>query len=239
MRAGVAVSLALSVNIELLFRESGDDPSERIRAAAHHGITVVEIWSHSDKDLGVIEKALAATGSTLHTLLIEGRHTLADAACRLGCRRIVTGSGVGLPYLKRAVQHGIVVDALKAGADIAAERGVTILPERWTGQRDCALCGISVTPGRSVWNTSRPWNPAPPLRSVRTRPPARRMPRWWETSGCGASSASLGSVTRAGSSAKRSKRESRNEDANARKAAASDSSAAWGKSGTKQQNINI
>ncbi|WP_431873832.1 TIM barrel protein [Amycolatopsis sacchari] len=139
------MSLPLSVNVELLFREAGDDLGDRIRAAADHGYGVVEIWSHSDKDLDSIEKALADTGSTLHTMLVEGRLTLADAstheaftghvraaveaARRLGCTRIVTGSGVGLPYLKRAVQHGIVVEALKAGADIAAEHGVTIVLE--------------------------------------------------------------------------------------------------------------
>ena len=50
-------------------------------------------------------------------------------AWRLGCTWIVTGSGTGLPYLKRAVQHGVVVEALKAGADVAAEYGVTIVLE--------------------------------------------------------------------------------------------------------------
>ncbi|MQY39953.1 Hydroxypyruvate isomerase [Streptomyces sp. RB17] len=135
----------LSVNVELLFREAGDDLGERIRAAADHGIGTVEIWSHSDKDLDGIRKALDATGSSLRTLLVEGRLTLADArtreeflghvraaaeaAVRLGCTRIVTGSGVGLPYMKRAVQHSVVVDALKAGAEIAAAHGVTILLE--------------------------------------------------------------------------------------------------------------
>lgn len=136
---------SLSANVELLFKEAGDDIGERIRAAADHGIGVVEIWSHSDKDVDAIRKALDTTGSSLHTLLIEGRLTLADAkthdaflghvraaaetAARLGCTRIVTGSGVGLPYMKRAVQHGIVVDALKAGAEIAAQHGVAILLE--------------------------------------------------------------------------------------------------------------
>ncbi|MFZ3561776.1 MULTISPECIES: TIM barrel protein [unclassified Streptomyces] len=138
-------ALPLSVNVELLFREAGDDLGDRIRAAADHGIGAVEIWSHSDKDLPGLQKALDATGSSLHTLLIEGRLTLADAsthpafldhvraasetAARLNCTRIVTGSGVGLPYMKRAVQHGIVVDALKAGAEIAAAHGVSILLE--------------------------------------------------------------------------------------------------------------
>ncbi|MGW2343556.1 TIM barrel protein [Streptomyces sp. NPDC001661] len=138
-------TLPLSVNVELLFREAGDDLGDRIRAAADHGIDTIEIWSHSDKDPAALQKALDATGSSLHTLLIEGRLTLADAsthaafldhvraaskaAARLNCTRIVTGSGVGLPYMKRAVQHGIVVDALKAGAEIAAEHGVSILLE--------------------------------------------------------------------------------------------------------------
>lgn len=135
----------LSANVELLFKEAGDDIGERIRAAADHGIGVIEIWSHSDKDLGSLQKALDATGSTLHTLLVEGRLTLADAstheafvghvraaaetAARLGCTRIVTGPGVGLPYMKRPVQHAIVVDALKAGAETAASYGVTLLLE--------------------------------------------------------------------------------------------------------------
>ncbi|MEU9060272.1 TIM barrel protein [Streptomyces sp. NPDC048430] len=141
----MSASLPLSVNVELLFKEVGDDLGDRIRTAADHGIGVVEIWSHSDKDLGNVRKALDACGSTLHTLLVEGRLTLADASTReafvghvhaaaqaassVGCTRIVTGSGVGLPYMKRAVQHRIAVDALKAGADIAAEYGVTLLLE--------------------------------------------------------------------------------------------------------------
>ncbi|MEV0597799.1 TIM barrel protein [Streptomyces sp. NPDC050315] len=138
-------NLPLSANIELLFHEVGDDPGERVRAAAEHGIGTVEIWSHSDKDLDALAKALDATGTGLHTLLIEGRLPLSDrnthqeflghvraaaaAAVRLGCSRIVTGSGVGLPYMKRAVQHDIVVEALRAGAEIAAAHGVTILLE--------------------------------------------------------------------------------------------------------------
>ncbi|MET8468773.1 TIM barrel protein [Streptomyces sp. NPDC006422] len=145
MTSSATPALPLSVNVELLFREAGDDLGDRIRAAADHGIRTVEIWSHSDKDLDTIEKALDATGSSLHTSLVEGRLTLADAsthpafldhvraaaetAARLNCTRIVTGSGVGLPYMKRAVQHGIVVEALKAGAEIAAEHGVSILLE--------------------------------------------------------------------------------------------------------------
>ncbi|MPY55638.1 TIM barrel protein [Streptomyces spongiae] len=135
----------LSVNVELLFKEAGDDHGDRIRAAADAGIGLVEIWSHSDKDLDGIEKALNDTSSRVWSMLIEGRAALADAsthegfleqvrrasetARRLGCERIVTGSGIGFPYAKRQKQHGIVVEALKAGADIAAEHGVVIVLE--------------------------------------------------------------------------------------------------------------
>jgi hydroxypyruvate isomerase len=138
-------TLPLSANIELLFKEAGDDLSDRVRAAAEYGIHTVEIWSHSDKDLDALAKTLDATGSRVHTLLVEGRLTLADrstheaflghvrdaaeAATRLGCTRVVTGSGVGLPYMKRAVQHDIVVEALSAGAEIAAAHGVAITLE--------------------------------------------------------------------------------------------------------------
>jgi hydroxypyruvate isomerase len=135
----------ISANVEMLFKEAGEDHGDRIRAAADAGIGTVEIWSHSDKDLDDIEKALSDTGSRLWSMLIEGWVALADVsthegfleqvrkACRtaqrLGCERIVTGSGVSFPYAERQIQHGNVIDALKAGADIAAEHGVVILLE--------------------------------------------------------------------------------------------------------------
>lgn len=137
--------MKLSANIELLFTEAGADFGDRVRAAADAGIDVVEIWRYSDKDLGALRAALDDTGSTVHTVIVEGRAALADAsthepfakqveqACRaaqeIGCTRVVTGSGIGFPYLKRAVQHAIVVDALKTGAEVAARHGVVLVLE--------------------------------------------------------------------------------------------------------------
>lgn len=137
--------MELSASIELLFTEAGDDFADRVRAAADTGITTVEIWQHSNKDLTSLRKALDDCGSSIRTLLVESRAPLADRevrkpfveqvelACRaareLGCTRIVTGSGTGFPFMRRPEQSAIVVDALKAGAEKAAEFDVVLVLE--------------------------------------------------------------------------------------------------------------
>jgi hydroxypyruvate isomerase len=52
----------LSANIELLFKEAGEDAGDRVRAAAAAGFDAVEMWFSTDKDLDSLEKALADTG---------------------------------------------------------------------------------------------------------------------------------------------------------------------------------
>lgn len=137
--------MELSANIELLFTEAGDDFGARIRAAAEAGISVVEIWQHSNKNLDKLARTLDECGSRLWTLLIESRAPLAlrdshkgfleqtELACQaanaLGCRRVVTGSGVGMPFMRRPEQTAIVVDALKQGAEIAARHDVVLVLE--------------------------------------------------------------------------------------------------------------
>jgi len=135
----------LSASIELLFTEAGDDFADRVRAAADAGITTVEIWQHSNKDLPSLRKALDDCHSSVWTLLVESRAPLADRevhksfveqvelACRaaneLGCTRVVTGSGTGFPFMRRPQQTEIVVDGLKAGAEKAAEFDVVLVLE--------------------------------------------------------------------------------------------------------------
>ena len=137
--------MELSANIELLFTEAGEDAGDRVRAAADAGITVVEIWQHSNKDHEALAMALEESGSRLWTLLIEHRAPLVlrdtheafleatrkacQAANALGCRRIVTGSGVGMPFMRRPEQSAIVVEALKAAAEIAARHDVVLVLE--------------------------------------------------------------------------------------------------------------
>jgi hydroxypyruvate isomerase len=134
----------ISVSIETLFTEAGP-MADRVKAAAEMGFDAVEIWTTSDKDLDPLESALDATGVRLWMLVAEPRIRLSDAslhgeywsglrrscevAQRLGCERVVTTSGVGVPFLPRADQHRTVVDALVGAGEIAEQHGVTVALE--------------------------------------------------------------------------------------------------------------
>lgn len=137
--------MKLCTSIELLFTEAGADAADRVRAAADAGVHDVEIWQHSNKDLGRLRKALDDNRVKLWTLLVESRVPLADrnthaswleqvgiscrAARELDCPYVVTSSGTGFPFMRRAQQSAIVVEALKAGAELAAREGVVLLVE--------------------------------------------------------------------------------------------------------------
>src|SRR6478672_4660863 len=137
---------SLSVNLEYMFQEAGDDLGDRVRAAAAAGFDKAEIfWTH-DKDLDALDAALDETGVQLWTVLVDPRttrlvlkethdaflddvrRTVADAV-RLGCPHVVVGSGPAVPYLKRPVQIGIMSEAVARAADIAADAHVTLLVE--------------------------------------------------------------------------------------------------------------
>ncbi|WP_027862084.1 TIM barrel protein [Marmoricola sp. URHB0036] len=137
---------SLSVNLEYMFREAGDDLAARVRAASAAGFDKAEIfWTH-DKDLNALGAALDETGVQLWTVLVDPRttrlvleethdgfledvrRTVADAV-RLRCPNVVVGSGPAVPYLKRPVQIAIMTDAVARAAEIAADSGVTLLVE--------------------------------------------------------------------------------------------------------------
>ena len=137
---------SLSVNLEYMFQEAGDDLASRVRAASAAGFTKAEMfWTH-DKDLDAIAAALDETGIQLWTVLVDPRTTrlvdkdshegfldavrsTAADAVRLGCPHVVVGSGPAVPYLKRPVQIGIVTDVIRRAVDIAEEADVTLLVE--------------------------------------------------------------------------------------------------------------
>lgn len=139
------MSVELSVNLEYMFREAGDDLAARVRAAAAAGYHKVEIFTTHDRDVPALAKALADHGVELWTVVADPRTRLVDPATHegfldlfrraaqdarmLGCRRIVVGSGPAVPYQKRRVQLETVTRAVAAAADIAAEFDVTILIE--------------------------------------------------------------------------------------------------------------
>jgi hydroxypyruvate isomerase len=140
------VSRQLSVNLEYMFTETGDDLPSRVRAAAAAGFAKTEMfWTH-DKDLDALSAALDETGTQMWTVLVDPRttrlvdkdthpgwlddvrRTVADAV-RLGCPHVVVGSGPAVPYLKRPVQLEIVTEAVAGAAEIAADADVTLLLE--------------------------------------------------------------------------------------------------------------
>jgi hydroxypyruvate isomerase len=137
---------SLSVNLEYMFHEAGDDLAARVRAAAAAGFTKAEMfWTH-DKDLDALAAALDETGVQLWTVLVDPRTTrlvdrdthqgfleavrsTAADAVRLGCPHVVVGSGPAVPYLKRPVQIGIVTEVIGRAVDIAEDADVTLLVE--------------------------------------------------------------------------------------------------------------
>jgi hydroxypyruvate isomerase len=137
---------SLSVNLEYMFQEAGEDLPSRIRAASAAGFTKAEMfWTH-DKDLDAIAGALEETGIRLWTVLVDPRTTrlvdrdthpgfldavrsTAADAVRLGCPHVVVGSGPAVPYLKRPVQLDIVTDVIGRAVDIAEDADVTLLVE--------------------------------------------------------------------------------------------------------------
>jgi hydroxypyruvate isomerase len=136
----------LSVNLEYMFTEAGDDLASRVRAAAAAGFNKAEMfWTH-DKDLDALATALNETGTQMWTVLVDPRttrlvdkdthatwlddvrRTVADAV-RLGCPHVVVGSGPAVPYLKRPVQLGIVTEVVARAAEVAADADITLLVE--------------------------------------------------------------------------------------------------------------
>lgn len=135
----------LSVNLEYMFHEAGDRIEDRMAAAAAAGYAKVELFTTGGRDVPALARALSDHGLTLwsvvadpRTRLIEretheGYRTMFARACEdaatLGCRRIVAGSGPGVPWMKRPVQLDIVAEAIGSVIEIAAAHDLTIILE--------------------------------------------------------------------------------------------------------------
>ncbi len=136
----------LAPNVDVLFAEAGATPAARVRAAAAAGFDAVEIWTTLDKDIDQLADALAETGVTLTALLAEPRTNFSwpgtdldpyyeglergiTNAQRLGCERIVLGSGLGFPGMKRAQNLERLVDVFSATVARFGGSGVRLLLE--------------------------------------------------------------------------------------------------------------
>lgn len=136
----------LSPNIELLFTEAGPDVADRVRAAAAAGFDAVEMWGTEGRDVDALARALSDTGVALTSVLAEPRTNFTlpgtdlapffegldrgvEAAHRLGCPRIVLGSGIGFPGAKRPQNLEKLVAAFIEAVGRTRGSGVTLVLE--------------------------------------------------------------------------------------------------------------
>ncbi|MBX5302762.1 TIM barrel protein [Rhizobium sp. NLR12b] len=131
-----------SACIEWLFAEDGDSFPDRIRRAHAGGLTAVEFWRWTDKDLDAIEAALKETGLAVTSLVAEPMIALTDAANRkawlkgladsvtvakrLGAPVLIAQAGDDLAGFSREEQRRALSETLKPGADILKGSGVRL-----------------------------------------------------------------------------------------------------------------
>ncbi|MDE1991847.1 MAG: TIM barrel protein [Rhizobiaceae bacterium] len=131
-----------SACIEWLFASEGDDFADRIRLAHRAGLSAVEFWRWTNKDLEVIAAAVRETGIAVSGLVaepmialtnpankdawLEGLRDSVKVAQRLGAQVLIAQAGDDLPGFSRAEQRSALISALGAGADILQGSGVRL-----------------------------------------------------------------------------------------------------------------
>jgi hydroxypyruvate isomerase len=134
----------LSACIEALFTKT--NPFEqRLDHVKEAGLRAFEFWGWRNRDLAALARKKEETGLELAAfscdtggaLVAPGsgekflpalRESIA-AAKRLDCRRLIVTVGSERKDLSRAEQHNNIVEALKAGAPICEDSGITLVIE--------------------------------------------------------------------------------------------------------------
>ncbi|WFU01856.1 TIM barrel protein [Rhizobium sp. CB3171] len=131
-----------SACIEWLFAREGDDFADRIRLAHRAGLSAVEFWRWTDKDLDAIASVVAETGIAVSGMVaepmialtnpankeawLEGLEMSVSVAQGLGVPVLIAQAGDDLPEFTRAEQRDALISALSAGADILSGSGVRL-----------------------------------------------------------------------------------------------------------------
>jgi hydroxypyruvate isomerase len=133
----------LSPNIVMMFGEVGDDPVQRVRAAAAAGVRWVDFWAPPAdclamgsvlREIGVRPRVIKADSrflldaQTRNGFRIDLANSL-RAARELGCEFIVATSGPSRVGADRAEQHAAIVAALSDAAELVSGTGVRVLLE--------------------------------------------------------------------------------------------------------------
>lgn len=134
-----------SACIDMLFVPETANVVRRIGLAAEAGLTSVEFWRWTNKDVDAIAAALAASGVQLCAMVAEPMVPLADphrhaeflaglersiaVARRLGAGVLIAQAGNDLPGHSRAQQRAAIEACLGEAADVLAGTGVRLAVE--------------------------------------------------------------------------------------------------------------
>ena len=160
--------MELSACLDLLFGD--DDPATplevRIPRAADEGLTWVEMWGWTQRDMDAVGTALRETGLHLNCLTLDPFVPLVDRRVHdaflasvarsarvaevIGCPFVVVLAGDALPGVPRSAQRGAVVDGLRRAAPIAERHGVTLLIENLNSRVDHVGHYLDTTP-EALW----------------------------------------------------------------------------------------
>lgn len=137
------MGIKLSVCVEMIFR---DLPFlKRLEQVAAAGLPAFEFWRIADKDVEAIRAKKETLGLACATFMGTGGVPLVDAARRtdfltalrealdaarrLDCQTLLVTTGQAIPDRTREEQHAAVVVALRAGARLCEDAGVTLVLE--------------------------------------------------------------------------------------------------------------
>ena len=132
-------------NIELLYTEHASF-ADRIRAAAADGFDAVEMWMTSMHNLDDLAAAAKESGVRITSTLAEPRFSFTmpgvdlnvffeglagsiERAQKLGCPRVVLGSGMGFPGKKRQAQLDELVTVFRQAAAMATDADIQLVLE--------------------------------------------------------------------------------------------------------------
>ncbi len=134
-----------SACIEWLFANEAPVFADRVRAAKAAGLSGIEFWGLSSKDLDAVKSALDETGLPIagilcepmsrltdpetHPSFLDGMRASLDAALKLGAPVMIVTAGDDRPGVSREVQHAALVKVLKDAADILKGSGVVLALE--------------------------------------------------------------------------------------------------------------
>ncbi len=141
--AGSGSRPRLSACIEAVFTNGAFE--QRLEAVKAAGLTVFEFWGWRNHDLDALARKKEETGLELAAFSCDTGGSLVAAgsaqkflpalkdsiaaAKKLDCHRLIVTVGNELANVSRADQHSNIVAALKAGAPLCEEAGITLVLE--------------------------------------------------------------------------------------------------------------